>query len=135
MKQTHIYRISLALSLLAFAVFARLATADDAALGSAELAEKAERFQAIIEDKILQPHGLIPMLVRASDYQLPTAEDYRGAYRHRHLLGKTEEEIGIPPMHVWRAWENTTADTAYYLRAMSYQYRVTGDPKALERCR
>ena len=41
----------------------------------------------------------------------------------------------MPPMHVWRAWENTAANTAYYLHAMAYQYRVTGDPKTLAICR
>ena len=84
---------------------------------------------------MLQKHGMVPMLVRASDYQLPTAADYRGAYRHRHLHGKNEEELGLPPMHVWRAWENTPTDTAFYLAAMAYQYRVTGDPETLAICR
>ena len=51
------------------------------------------------------------------------------------LRGKTESELGLPPRHVWRAWENTTADTAYYLGAMSYQYRCTRDPKVLGICR
>jgi hypothetical protein len=98
------------------------------------LQQKALRLQAIIENKTLQPHGLIPMLVRPDGYQLPTAEDYRGAYRHRHLLGKTEAEIGIPPMHVWRAWEDSSANTAAYLGAMAYQYRCTQDPQALAIC-
>jgi hypothetical protein len=109
--------------------------AADGKLTNEQLAEKARRLQGLVEDKLLQHHGMVPMLVRASDYQLPTAEDYRGAYRHRHLRGKTEEEIGIPPMHVWRAWENTTANTGYYLRAMAYQYRVTRDQKVLALCR
>ncbi|MEX0642991.1 MAG: hypothetical protein WD468_09845 [Pirellulales bacterium] len=100
-----------------------------------QLAAKAQRLQAIVEQKLLQQHGMIPMLVRASDYQLPTAEDYKGAHRHRHLRVKTEAEVGIPPMYVWRAWENTSANTGYYLHAMSYQYRVTGDPKVLAICR
>ena len=77
---------------------------------------------------------MIPMFVRSTDYQLPSAADYAGAYRHRHLGGKTEEEIGIPPMHVWRTWENTSTDTAYYLGATAYQYRCTGDPAALQIC-
>ncbi len=101
----------------------------------AELEEKAIRIQAVVEEKVLQRHGMVPMLVRASDFRLPTAEDYGGAYRHRHLLGKTEEEVGIAPMHVWRAWENTPTDTAWYLGAMSYRYRCTGDPDILEICR
>ena len=29
-------------------------------------------------------------------------------------------------MHVWRAWENTATDTAYYLAAMACKYRCTG---------
>ncbi|MBM3802807.1 MAG: hypothetical protein FJW26_10935 [Acidimicrobiia bacterium] len=101
------------------------------AMSSQQLEKKAKRLQALVEDKIVQDHGLIPMFVRASDYKLPTAEDYKGAYRHRHLKGKTEEELGLPPMHVWRAWENTATDTAYYLAAMAYKYRCTGDPKDL----
>lgn len=100
-----------------------------------ELERKAFRFQAIVEEKTLQKEGMIPMFVRADDYELPTAEDYAGAYRHRHLLGKTEKEIGIAPMHVWRAWENTATDTAYYLGAMAYQYRCTGSEEALSICR
>jgi hypothetical protein len=99
------------------------------------LMRTAAHLQSIVETKLLQPHGMIPMLVRASDYQLPTAEDYQGAYRHRHLRGKSEAELGIPPMHVWRAWENTAANTAYYLYAMSFQYRVTRDPATLAICR
>ena len=102
---------------------------------SQELVAKAKRLEALVEEKMLQPHGMIPMFVRAGDYKLPTAEDYEGAYSHRHLLGKTEKDIGIPPMHVWRAWENTATDTAYYLAAMAYQYRCTGDPKVLAICR
>ncbi|MDA0347305.1 MAG: hypothetical protein O3C20_07870 [Verrucomicrobia bacterium] len=100
-----------------------------------DLAAKALRFEDLVETKVAQEHGMIPMLVRASDYQLPTAEDYKGAYRHRHLQGKTEAELSLPPMHVWRAWENTPTDTAYYLRAMSYKYLVTGDPDRLDICR
>ena len=96
-----------------------------------DLEKKAARLQALIEQKTLQPHGLIPMFVRAEDYALPTAEDYKGAYRHRHLQGKTEEELGIPPMHVWRAWENTATDTAYYLAAMACKYRCTGQAEDL----
>ena len=104
-------------------------------MNAGELAAKAERLQALIEGKTLQAHGMVPMLVRAGDYQLPTAEDYQGAYRHRHLLGRTEQDIGIPPMHVWRAWENTATDTAYYLSAMAYRYRCTGEAGALAICR
>ena len=100
-----------------------------------ELERKALRIQALLEEKTLQVHGLVPMFVRASDYRLPTAEDYAGAYRHRHLRGKTEAELGLPPMHVWRAWEDTAADTGFYLAALSWQYRCTGDPLALSRCR
>ncbi len=102
---------------------------------SQQLEDKAERLQALVEEKIVQAHGMIPMFVRASDYKLPTAEDYEGAYRHRHLQGKTEAEVGMPPMHVWRAWEDTATDTAYYLAAMAYKYRCTGDPKNLTICR
>jgi hypothetical protein len=104
-------------------------------LTNAQLEAKALRLQSLVENRLQQEHGLIPMLVRATDYQLPTAEDYKGAYRHRHLQGKTEEELGMPPMHIWRAWENTPTDTAYYLYAMSYQYRTTGDPQTLAICR
>jgi hypothetical protein len=111
------------------------AVAAEVKKSNADLAMKAERLQAIVEQKLVQQHGMIPMLVRASDYRLPTAEDYRGAYRHRHLRGKTEEELGMPPMHVWRAWENTAADTGYYLYAMACQYRTTRDPKAFSICR
>ena len=100
-----------------------------------QLEWKALRIQALLEEETLQVHGLVPMFVRASDYQLPTAEDYAGAYRHRHLHGKTEAELGLPPMHVWRAWEDTAADTGFYLAALSWQYRCTGDPLALRRCR
>ena len=102
---------------------------------SQQLEAKAKRLQALIGEKIVQAHGMIPMFVRASDYELPTAEDYRGAYRHRHLHGKTEEDIGIAPMHAWRAWENTATDTAYYLAAAAYKYRCTGDPRDLAVCR
>jgi hypothetical protein len=104
-------------------------------LTSEQLDQKALRLQAIIENKTLQAHGLIPMFVRTGDYRLPTEEDYRGAYRHRHLHGKTEAEIGIPPMHVWRAWEDSSANTAAYLGAMAYQYRCTQDPRSLAICR
>ena len=38
-------------------------------------------------------------------------------------------------MHVWRAWEDTAADTGFYLAALSWQYRCTADPLALRRCR
>ena len=100
-----------------------------------ELNQKALRLQALVETRIVQEHGLIPMFVRASDYKLPTAEDYRGAYRHRHLKGKTEAELGLPPMHVWRAWENAATDTAYYLAAMAYKYRCTSDGEDLVICR
>jgi hypothetical protein len=101
----------------------------------AALAEKARRLQNLVEERLLQAHGMIPMLVRASDYKLPTAEDYKGAYKHRHLRGKTEAELDMPPMHVWRAWENTSTNTAFYLRAMAWQYRVTGNPEVLTICR
>ncbi|WP_425395803.1 hypothetical protein [Aeoliella sp.] len=106
-----------------------------AGLTDEQLAAKAARLQSLVEEKLLQHHGLVPMFVRASDYQLPTADDYQGAYRHRHLRGKTEAELGLPPMHVWRAWENTAADTGYYLYAMSHKYRATGDPATLAICR
>jgi hypothetical protein len=99
------------------------------------LERKAQRIQAVVEEKTIQTHGLIPMFVRKNDYQLPTAEDYAAMPVYPKLRGKTESELGLPPRHVWRAWENTTADTAYYLGAMSYQYRCTRDPKVLEICR
>jgi hypothetical protein len=102
---------------------------------SEQLTEKALRIQAIVEDKTVQAHGLIPMFVRPDDYKLPTEEDFRGAYRHRHLLGKTEAEVGIPPMHIWRAWEDSATDTAFYLGAMAYKYRCTQDPKDMAICR
>ena len=70
------------------------------AMTEQELEWKALRIQAILEEETLQIHGLVPMLVRASDYQLPTAEDYAGAYQHRHLRGRTEADLGLPPMHV-----------------------------------
>ena len=101
----------------------------------AELEAKANRIQAVVEDHLVQEHGMLPMLVRVGDYQLPTEQDYRGAYRHRHLRGMTEAEVGMPPMHVWRAWENTPTDTAWYLGAMSYRYRCDGDPRVLAICR
>lgn len=104
-------------------------------MSSQQLEDKAKRLQVLIEEKMVQAHGMIPMFIRASDYKLPTAEDYNGAYRHRNLHGRTEKDIGIAPMHVWRAWENTASDTAYYLAAMAYQYRSTGDPKVLGICR
>lgn len=135
MHRIRTHRLVFALGWFASILFAEPATAAEAALSNTQLAEKAQRLQTLVEGKMLQHHGMVPMLVRASDYQFPTAEDYRGAYRHRHLRGKTEEEIGIPPMHVWRAWENTTSNTGYYLRAAAYQYRVTGDPKVLAICR
>ena len=102
---------------------------------TSEMERKALRLGAFLEAEMVQAHGLIPMFVRASDHKLPTAEDYKGAYRHRHLKGKTEAELGLPPMHVWRAWENTATDTAYYLAAVAYKYRCTGDPKDLAVCR
>jgi hypothetical protein len=104
-------------------------------LTSLELEQKARRIQAVVEEHTLQEHGMLPMLVRSSDYQLPTAEDYKDMAPHRHLLGKTEADLGLPPMHVWRAWENTSADTGFYLGAMSYQYRCTGDPAVLAICK
>ena len=109
--------------------------ANEPRLTDAQLAAKAQRLQRLVEERLLQAHGMIPMLVRADDYKLPTAKDYEGAYQHRHLRGKTEAELGLPPMHVWRAWENTPSDTAYYLHAMSYQCRVTGDSNVLAICR
>ena len=105
------------------------------AMTSQQLEVKAKRIQALVEEKTVQRHGMIPMFVRAGDYKLPTAEDYRGAYRHRHLRGKTEADFGLPPMHVWRAWEDTAADTAYYLGATAYRYRCTADPESLAICR
>lgn|GEM_PF-1672013 len=107
----------------------------DGKVNTSELERKALRLEAVVETKIVREHGMIPMFVRATDYELPTAEDYQGAYRHRHLKGKTEEELGLPPMHVNRAWENTATDTAYYLSAMAYKYRCTGDAKDLAICR
>lgn len=104
-------------------------------MNTTELGRKALRLEALVETKIVREHGMIPMFVRATDYELPTAEDYQGAYRHRHLKGKTEDELGLPPMHVHRAWENTAVDTAYYLSAMAYKYRCTGEPKDLAICR
>ena len=100
-----------------------------------ELEEKAKRIQAVVEEKTLQVHGLLPMFVRATDFQLPTAQDYAGAAPHPRMLGKTEAELDMPPLHVWRAWEGTTAYTAYYLAAMAYQYRCTANPQALAICR
>ncbi len=108
--------------------------AEGATMSLRELEAKAVRLQNIVERKTVQAHGMIPMLTR-KDFKMPTAEDYKGAYKHRHLQGKTEAELGLPPMHVWRAWENTSADTAFYLAAMSYKYRCTGDPKTLAICR
>ena len=100
-----------------------------------ELERKALRIQAVVEEHTLQDHGMVPMFVRPTDYQLPTAEDYRGMAPHRHLKGKTEAELGLPPMHVWRAWENTSANTGLYLGAVTYRYRCTGDPDVLAICR
>ena len=104
-------------------------------MNALELERKALRIQAVVEEHTLQAHGMLPMFVRAGDYQLPTAEDYRDMTPHRHLLGKTEAELGLAPMHVWRAWENTAADTGFYLGAMSYHYRCTGAPGVLAICR
>jgi len=104
-------------------------------MSPSELERKALRLGALVETKIVREHGLIPMFVRADDYELPTAEDYAGAYCHRHLKGRTEEELGLPPMHVWRAWENTATDTAYYLAAMAHKYRCTGEAQDLAICR
>ena len=104
-------------------------------MDASELERKARRLETLLETRIVREHGLIPMFVRAADYQLPTAADYAGAYRHRHLHGKSEAELGLPPMHVWRAWENTATDTAYYLAAMAYKYRCTGNPQDLAVCR
>ncbi len=101
----------------------------------AQLREKARRIQAIVETRTVQAHGLIPMLVRAHDYALPTAADYATMAPHRHMRGKKEADLGMPPLHVWRAWENTTANTAFYLAALSHQFRATGDPLALQRAR
>jgi len=56
----------------------------------------------------------------------------KGLAPHRHLRGKTEAEVGIAPMHVWRAWEDTSADTGYYLGAMSYRYRCSGDAATID---
>lgn len=100
-----------------------------------QLEEKAQRLQSVVEEKSLQSHGMLPMFLRSTDYRLPTAEDYEAMAPHRHLLGKTETELGLPPMHVWRAWENTSADTGRYLAAVSYQYRCTGSPAVLDMCR
>ncbi len=100
-----------------------------------ELESKALRIGDFVEAHGLQEHGMVPMFVRARDYALPTAEDYEGAYTHRHMHGKTEAEVGLPPMHVWRAWEDTASNTAYYLGALSYQYRCTGDSHVAQRCR
>ena len=102
---------------------------------STELERKAIRIQSGVEEHTLQEHGMVPMFVRADDYQLPTAEDYVGMAPHRLLLGKTEAELGMPPMHVWRAWENTPTDTSFYLGAMTYRYRCTGDAQVLAICR
>lgn len=99
-----------------------------------ELDNKAKEYQKIIEDHIVQKNGMIPMLVKPGTFELPTAEDYKGAYSHRHLKGKTEEELGLPPMYVWRAWENTSANTGFYLGALSYQYRCTRDQNVLNMC-
>src|SRR5687768_291469 len=44
--------------------------------------EKAQRLEWIVEHHSLQAHGLLPIFVRASDYQLPTAADYAGAHHH-----------------------------------------------------
>ena len=104
-------------------------------MNSAELEHKAFRIQAVVEEHTLQQHGMLPMFVRASDFQLPTAPDYAGMAPHRHLKGKTEEEVGIAPMHIWRAWEDTSADTGFYLGAMSYRYRCTGAAADLAVCR
>ena len=105
------------------------------AMTADELECKALRIQAVVEEHTLQEHGMVPMLVRPTDYQLPTAVDYRGMAPHRALKGKTEAEVGLPPMHVWRAWENTSANTGYYLGAASYRYRCTSDPDVLAICR
>ena len=105
------------------------------AMTADELECKALRIQAVVEEHTLQEHGMVPMLVRPTDYQLPTAEDYRGMAPHRALKGKTEAELGLPPMHVWRAWENTSANTGYYLGATAYRYRCTRDPGVLAICR
>jgi hypothetical protein len=104
-------------------------------MAAAELERKALRLGALVETRIVRDNGLIPMFVRAGDYQLPTAADYAGAYRHRHLKGKAEDELGLPPMHVWRAWENSATDTAYYLAAMACKYRCTGAAQDLARSR
>ena len=100
-----------------------------------ELERKALRIQAVVEEHTLQDHGMVPMFVRPTDYQLPTADDYRGMAPHRALKGKTEAELGLPPMHVWRAWENTSANTGLYLGAMTYRYRCASDPGVLAICR
>ena len=50
-----------------------------------ELERKALRIQAMVEEHTLQEHGMVPMFVRATDYQFPTAEDYRGMAPHRAL--------------------------------------------------
>lgn len=131
MPITRAHRYLATLCWLGASLLSTSAPGGEPKLTDAQLALKARRLQTIVEERMLQDHGMIPMFVRADDYQLPTAEDYRGAYRHRHLRGKTEEQLGLPPMHVWRAWENTASNTAFYLAAVAYQYRTTDDPKSL----
>ena len=122
MNSLRIYPLVFAACCLVTGLIPATADAAEPGMTNAQFAEKARRLQKLVEERMVQAHGMIPMFVRASDYKLPTAEDYKGAYKHRHLRGKTEAEVGIPPMHVWRAWENTSTNTAFYLRAMAYQY-------------
>ena len=135
MRKADVSCVVIALFGFAMGILPTEVPAEEATLTDEQFAEKAIRLQAIVEQKMLRQRGMVPMFVRADDYQLPTAEDYKGAYQHRHLRGKTEEEIGMAPMHVWRAWENTASNTGFYLAAAAYQYRTTGNPRALAICR
>jgi len=115
--------------------FPAVRAAEPGSLSDSQLREKARRIQALVETKTLQAHGMVAMFVRATDFALPTAADYATMAPHRHMRGKKEADLGLPPMHVWRAWENTTSNTGFYLAALAFQFRATGDPEALQRAR
>ena len=48
---------------------------------SEQLEKKAQRIQAVVEEKTIQTQGLIPMFVRKNDYQLPNGRRLCGHAR------------------------------------------------------
>ena len=94
-----------------------------------EMEEKAERFDRQLEESFVDPDGLIYNMVHSPGFRPYRAEDLSSDDKYRPIW----KEQGWPTIEAWANYENTPHTVGCYLGYQAYRYRVTGEPRCLER--